>query len=125
MELGELPHVEDVWAEYDWTEALDTGRTCEYVAKNGDAGAMTAERIKRVLWIIADSPEGYGSVDMACVVELNDGTYAMGEAWADTTGWGCRDDATWKVGPDIPSVLTELSPENREAAKVAIGERGL
>ncbi len=120
MEIQELPHVDEVWTEYDWTEALSEGRACEYVAKQGDAGPMTAERIKRVLWITAESPEGYGSVDMACVAELNDGTYAMGEAWADTTGWGCRDSATWKVGPDVSSVLTELSPENRKAAEAAI-----
>jgi hypothetical protein len=120
MDIGDLPQVADIWGEGDWAETFGAGRACEYAAKRGDAGMMTAERIKRVLWITADSPEGYGSVDMACVAELEDGTFAIGEAWADTTGWGCRDDATWKVGPDIASVLAELSPENREAAAAAV-----
>ena len=120
MEISDLPDVAGVWGEGDWAEALDAGRTCEYAAKSGDAGPMTAARIKRVPWIAAESPEGYGSVDMACLAELDDGTFAICEAWADTTGWGCRDDATWKVGPDVESVLAELSPVNREAAQAAI-----
>lgn len=120
MDITELPAVDGVWTEGDWAEALAPGRNCEYAAKNGDAGPMTAERIKRVLWIDADSPEGYGSVDMACVAELEDGTFAIGEAWADTTGWGCRDDAWWKVGPDLEAVLAELSDVNRGKASAAL-----
>lgn len=120
MEFTDLP-VQEYWSEYDWSEVL--GVTAEYAAKNGDAGPVTAERIKAVLWLTADSPEGYGSVDMACIVQLEDG-YAMGEAWADTTGWDCRSGVTWKAGPDLESVLAELSEANREAAREAIGEKG-
>lgn len=111
MDTEQLPRT-DVWTDYDWSVVL--GEPSEFAAKNGDAGEMTPERIKRVAWLWAESPEGYGSVDMACLAELVDGTYAMCEAWADTTGWDCRSGVTWKVGASMEAVTQELSESNRD-----------
>jgi hypothetical protein len=107
-----LPTTE-IWTEGDWDEVLD--QPAEYAAKGGDAGKMTWERIRDVIWLTADSIEGYSSVDMACVVTLTDGSCAICEAWCDTTGWGCRDGVTWKVGPTLETVVSELSPDYRDA----------
>jgi hypothetical protein len=74
---------------------------------------VTPERIEEVLHFWGISPEGYGSQDFFAVVRLADGQHAVSEAWADTTGWDCRGDAWWKVGPTYESVLAELSEENR------------
>lgn len=98
MNIEQFPEIEH-WSVYDWEVVLDdANNSAELISKNGSAGRITADRINNVLWITADSPEGYGSVDMACIVQLMDGRYAMCEAWADTTGWGCRDGVSWKVG---------------------------
>jgi len=110
MDENELPTL-DAWNAYDWSEVL--GRNAEHAAKMGADGPVDAGRIKHVVWIWAESPEGYGSVDMACLAELTDGTYAMCEAWADTTGWGCRDGVTWKIGDDLNAAIAELSEANR------------
>lgn len=111
MHADELPTPE-FWGPGDWCEVLNKPAT--WYGQNGDAGMITAERIEAVLWLEADSPEGWGSVDMACLVRLTDGAFAMCEAWADTTGWGCRDGVTWKVAPSILLAASELSPDYRE-----------
>jgi len=106
-----LPTTE-IWTEYDWSEVLTM--PAEYAAKGGDAGRMTEDRIRDVVWLTADSIEGYASVDMACVVTLIDGTFAICEAWCDTTGWDCGSGVTWKVAPTLEAVISELSPDYRD-----------
>lgn len=115
MKLEELP----IDADWDcWGQVFPGG--CDYSGTNpvgpgaGDVEDVTAERIEAVLCWYAESPDGYGSVDFFAVVRLIDGQYAVSEAWADTTGWGCRADAWWKVGPTYDSVIAELSEVNRK-----------
>lgn len=76
---------------------------------------VTAERIVRVDLAFGESPEGYGSTDMAILVELTDGTWAACMAWSDTTGFGCRDDVQWKVAPSRDEVISQGL--DREARK--------
>ena len=119
MKLEELPTAED-WDEYDWQEVLAGGSgygpvaSAELAGKNGPAEVPSAENVTEVIWFFADSPERYGSKDFAALVKLADGQFAMCEAWADTTGWDCRSDAIWKIGPTLDSVKAELSDVNRD-----------
>lgn len=118
MKFEELPTAED-WGEYDWQMVLAGGSewgpvaSAEFAGKNGPAEVPSAEQVAEVIWLTADSPEGYGSKDFAALVRLSDGQFAMCEAWADTTGWDCRSDAIWKIGPTLESVKAELSETNR------------
>lgn len=115
--MSALPTNED-WTEYDWPETFAGG--CDYSGTfeagnpaSSPIADMTADRIAEVIHFHAYSPEGYGSVDFFAIVKTTDGHFAVSEAWADTTGWGCRADAWWKVGPTYESVMAELSEENR------------
>lgn len=117
MKLEDLPTNAD-WTVDDWKQTFggeDYSGTYEVGPAGVEVDDVTPERIAKVLHWHAHSPDGYGSVDFYAVVRLTDGQYAVSEAWADTTGWGCQADAWWKVGPSEASVLMELSPENREA----------
>lgn len=127
MKLNELPTNDD-WSEYDWQQVFPNRADDKY-GNSGDyrgtfrAGRVEAEQIEdvtagRIAEVVqwhAESPDGYGSVDFWALVRLTDSQYAVSEAWADTTGWGCRADAWWKVGTR-EQCLAELSPENRRQA---------
>lgn len=122
MKVEDLPTSDD-WDRWSWGEVFprtDENRNSgDYsgtypVGPGGDRiDDVTPDRIAEVLHFWAESPEGYGSVDFFAVVRLTDGQYAVSEAWADTTGWGCQADAWWKVGPTYESVIAELSEPNR------------
>lgn len=113
MHLEDLP-TNDVWTASDWCQVLKSepyGIGTAYTGAHwaplgGPAPDITAERIARVYGWQASSPEGGGSVNFACVVELTDGTWAACMAWADYTGWGCQDGVEWRVAQDLPSVVS-------------------
>jgi hypothetical protein len=128
MRLEDLPTNGD-WDTCSWRQVFpgtDDLHSGDYsgtyaVGPGGPSVAdVTAERIAEVLHLWAESPEGYGSQDFFAVARLADGQFAVSEAWADTTGWGCQADAWWKVGPTYESVLAELSEVNRK--RVQAGE---
>lgn len=109
MRLEDLP-TSDVWGAYDWQAVLSgdwsNSYTGAHFAPLGEqAPDITPERIARVYGWRAESPEGYGSINFACVVELTDGTWAACMAWADTTGWGCQDGVEWRVARDLSDVV--------------------
>lgn len=122
MDIKDLP-TNDEWDRWDWENVFpgtgEHGNSGDYsgtypVGPGGDRiKDVTPERITEVLHFWAESPDGYGSVDFFAVVRLTDGQFAVSEAWADTTGWGCQADAWWKVGPTYESVIAELSESNR------------
>jgi len=119
MNIEDLPTNGD-WTEDDWRQVFPDGGSGDYSGTFdvGLGGAriedVTAEAIGEVVHFWAVSYDGYGDVDFFAVVKLTDGRYAVSEAWADTTGWGCQADAWWKVGPTLDSVLAELSEANRK-----------
>lgn len=121
MQITELPTTER-WSEFDWEQvlwgAVDWSSVrLEDFRTAGVPGSLhdpiTAADVSGVIWLTADSPEGYGSVDMSALLTLTDGTFAVVVAWADTTGWGCRDGINWKVGPTLDSVVGYLDAEVR------------
>lgn len=129
MLITELP-TNDVWTESDWHQvfpATPDGCGSAYTGANweplgGPAPDITPDRVARVHGWQADSPEGYGSVNFACVVELADGTWAACMAWADTTGWGCQDGVEWRVAADLPSIVSYgLDREGRERLALTAG----
>ncbi len=126
MRLEDLPTNDD-WSDYDWRQVFRGEVADEWSYSRSDnysgtfrAGDLTGERIEdvtpgRIAEVVqwhAESPEGYGSVDFWALVKLTDGQYAVCEAWADTTGWGCRADAWWKAGT-YEQCVAELSEQNR------------
>ncbi|WUI02066.1 hypothetical protein OHR68_09750 [Spirillospora sp. NBC_00431] len=119
MKLEDLPTVTH-WDAGDWRQVFPLDNAGDYsgtypVGPGGDRiDDITPERIAEVLHLWAESWEGYGDVNFFAVVRLTDGQYAVSEAWADTTGWGCQADAWWKAGPTYESVIAELSAENRK-----------
>lgn len=105
MELAELPVNED-WITEDWkmcfaATAEDTSgvehRTAT-VPSHPVMQAIEPRRIAEVVRFRGESPEGWSSVLLYAVVRLHDGLWASLEAWADTSGWGCRDGVTWHIG---------------------------
>ena len=118
MKLEALPTNDD-WTDYDWSEVFPgAGGDYSGTYRAGDLSGeriedVTAERIALVLAWHADSPEGYASLDFWTVVMLTDGQFAVSEAWADTTGWGCQAGAWWKVGT-YDQCVAELSEPNRK-----------
>jgi hypothetical protein len=98
MDVATLP-TDKNWSDYDWKYVLDGDEFYEGVFSAYDGERVedvTAARIARVdLWD-ADEADGHGSRDFVCLVELVDGTWATCMAWADTTGWGCRQGVMWK-----------------------------
>ncbi len=99
------------WDTSDWLSVLD--QPAEYAAKSGPAGPLQESDIAEVLWFHADSPEGWASKDFAALVLLEDGWYAICEAWADTSGWDCRSEVTWKIAYTLEEALQEFTPPNR------------
>lgn len=82
---------------------------------------VTRERIARVEAAHDYSPEGYGSTDLCCLVELTDGSWAACVAWCDTTGWDCRADAQWKWAPTRELAISQgLDREARRRLNVAL-----
>src|SRR5260370_2115393 len=74
-----LPVSED-WYESDWETCLaggEFGERARFIADGSDAGEMTKERIRRVIWMRTDSPEGGASRDIDALLELTDGSYAI------------------------------------------------
>lgn len=64
--------------------------------------------------LAARSPEGYGSVDFAFVARLADGTWATCVGWADTTGFGCREQVDWDIQPTREAAIAfGLDQESR------------
>ena len=119
MKIEEMP-TQEYWSEYDWQMVFDTGDynaspTAEFAGKNGRAEVPKPEEVEQVLWMTSDSPEGYGSVDFAGLFKLTGDRFAICEAWADTTGWGCQDGVYWKIGPTLESVWNELTESQRPA----------
>lgn len=103
MNLTDLP-TNDAWTDTDWQYVFPCG---EYgtsysgtysVHDRSQVADVNADRITRVDSWFGESPEGGGSVDFTCLVELSDGSWAACMAWADYTGWGCQDDVQWKWG---------------------------
>lgn len=115
MNLEDLPTSDD-WGDYDWGEVLGA-RTNRAGFGGEPAEPVTADRIAEILHWHGSSPEGGGSKDFYAVVRLTDGTFAVSEAWADYTGWGCQDDAWWRVADTLQGALGELSQSNREAIR--------
>lgn len=68
----------------------------------------------KLIYDYSDSPEGYGSLDCAGIYQLDLDTYYSFSAWADTTGWGCRDGVDW-FGPfsSVRAAADALSQEER------------
>lgn len=131
MNIEDLPTIEEddytVWSADDWLQVFPwieregyyEGHDYSGTTAAGDLTGkpiedMTAERIASFVHIWAESPEGGGSVNFACIVRLTDDAWAVSEAWADYTGWGCQANAWWKVGPTYESVMAELSQSNRD-----------
>jgi hypothetical protein len=84
--------------EYSGTYSIYDGSRVEDV---------TPERIARVDRIFGESPDGDGSVDLAVLVELTDGSWAACMAGADTTGWGCQCDVQWKWASTRDEVISQ------------------
>jgi hypothetical protein len=118
MKIEEMP-TQEYWGKYDWGQVFGTNSysspSAEFAGKSGPAGVPKPADVEKVLWIISDSPEGYGSVDFSGLFRLTEGRFAMCEAWADTTGWGCQDGVYWKIGPTLESVWNELTESKRPA----------
>ena len=115
MNLADLP-VNSAWIIDDWIESWSGGDyigTTEVGIGGKALDDMTAAQIMRVIHFHAVSIEGYGDCEFFAIAELLDGSFAVSEAWTDTTGWGCQANAWWKVGPTYESALAELSEENR------------
>lgn len=110
MTPAELPRREYLDG-YDWENIF--GHEAHYIALGGPAGEVTADMIRKIIWVISDSPEGYASREVALLAELEDGWFAMCEASADTTGWDCRGAVAWKIAPSLQEAATELSQVNR------------
>ena len=87
--------------EYDWDEIW---------AQSGRAQRVGSEVLHQ--WAVP--PEGYGSLECAGIVKTADGYYYAFDAWADTTGWGCRDGVQW-YGPmaSVVGAAGHLSQEHR------------
>lgn len=76
------------------------------------------------LW--ATSPEGYGSTNIAFVARLTDDQWATCVAWADTTGFGCRQDVDWRINPTRALAISQgLDKESRAHLGLSLpGEDG-
>lgn len=129
MLITELPTNDD-WSVDDWRqifpnapEGYSTSCTGTHWAPlGGSAPDVTAERIARIHGWQGHSPEGGGSRNFACVVELTDGAWAACMAWADYTGWGCQDGVEWRVAADLPSIVSYgLDREGRERLALTSG----
>lgn len=101
MKIEDLP-TNDAWELYDWSEVFDHKYTEFYLASIPThlvrADPIGLEDVVAVEGWYAESPEGWGSLNLYALLELNDGRYAWIEAWCDTTGWGCQDAVTVHVG---------------------------
>lgn len=79
----------------------------------GATAALAFHEIAEMVAGSASSPDSYGSVDLAALVRLHDGRYAAIMAWADTTGWGCRDGLTVRIAPDRGGAIAALGDGER------------
>ncbi|MER7280489.1 hypothetical protein ABT369_39230 [Dactylosporangium sp. NPDC000244] len=132
MLIADLPTNDD-WSAYDWSAVLKPGPDdygssytgAHWAPLGGPAPDITADRIARIHGWQASSPEGGGSRNFACVVELTDGTWAACMAWADYTGWGCQDGVEWRVAADLPSIVSYgLDCEGRQRLELTAGGAG-
>ena len=115
------------WAASDWREVLaaDDGETPHgggpefhdvATIPATPAAPFTMRDVKAVHAFNGWSPEDGGSVQLHTLVELHDGRWAVGEAWADYTGWGCRDGVDWRIAADRETAIRlGASEEGREA----------
>lgn len=121
-----LPVTED-WDESDWEACLaggEFGERARFIADGSDAGEMTKERIRRVVWMRIENPEGYADRDILALAELTDGSYAI-----CTGGWDAdfyKGRVYWGIGPDLDSVsvIAELPPVSRDLWVAAQAEAG-
>ncbi len=130
MKLDDLPTNEE-WNSWGQVLASDPADPADdgWTYGNSYSGAystvdgskvedITAARIATVdLWF-GESPEGYGSLDFVALCSLTDGRWAACLAWADTTGWGCRDGVQWKVAPARDEAISQGLDR---AARVKLG----
>jgi len=118
MELQDLPTTED-FTEYDWREVL--GLDDETVtAKARYAGNLTSNltyalklgEFTKVIALYATTA-GPRSVchelDAVILIEVEEGGWALCEAWTDCTGWGCQDGVEWWIGTEaqIRKLITD------------------
>lgn len=108
-DIGEIER--DVWSSilpasdgWGWGSSYSGAYS---TVDGSQVGDVIADRIARVHLTFGESPEGYGSTDMAILVELTDGTWAACMAWSDTTGFGCQDDVQWKVAPTRAEAISQ------------------
>lgn len=81
------------WQKADeWGEELAVGEyDVQYIFEDfNDKKDFEPSDVAEVLKAACHSPEGWGSIDLAIVVKLNDGRWGVIAGWADTTGWGCQ-----------------------------------
>lgn len=116
---------------YDWAELFPSAdgwndRSSTTFAAGVGGAQLDPVMPEDVLAVVAHhgiSPEGYGSIDLWAIVQLQDGRYGMVEAWADTTGWGCQDGVVWKVCTSYDQAVSELSEVNRRELALQLAER--
>ena len=88
--------------EYDWAEAFAIAKA-------------DPERVASVLRSWGESPEGYGSVDIAATFTLVDGRFGALTGWCDTTGWDCQAGADWyEADTEEELIRTRLTRRERE-----------
>jgi hypothetical protein len=107
MNRIDLP-VNDGFTLDDWDCVLTDYYTGAFSVYDGcRVQDVTVERIARVDAWKGDSPDGYGSVDFAALVELAEGSWAGCMAWADTTGWDCQSGVQWKWANTRDDVISQ------------------
>ena len=122
MQLSDL-HTSAAVSEDDWEEAFGLDSEYGTTASNGPQ-PFTPDQIRRVVWWHGSSEEGYASVDIAGLFELNDGRYATLVAGCDTTGWDCQSSVTWskQFATLDEAVLYGLDQEARDLYLAARAE---
>lgn len=125
MNYEDLP-TNDEWEEYDWRQVFapddsTSGIEVRIMPPGGGqpqpASADTAPpalaNVVEVTHWHGESPEGYGSLDMAALLHLEGGRWCAVTAWADTTGWGCRDGVEFIVGDRDDLITYGFGDEHR------------
>jgi hypothetical protein len=104
--------VDGYWSSYSGAYSVLDGGPVEDISR---------ESIARVDRSYGQSPEGGGSVDLALLVQLTNGSWAACVAWADYTGWGCQDGVQWKVAPNRELAISQgLDREARAKLEVSL-----
>lgn len=80
----------------------------------GEGDIPEPDQIVEITDLWAESPEGFGSVNLALVAQVSHGGWATCVAWADTTGFGCRGQVDWRINATREAAISQgLDRESR------------